>query len=161
MLALYRAGRQVDALAAYRDARRAFVEGLGIEPSPDLRTLEAAILRHDVPEPAPSPLARRPPPVGPDARRWVTCVVTQLGEVSALDPESLRAVVEPLHARARAVAERHEGTVVALHGDVIVTMFGIPAAHEDDALRAVRAAAELRRARRGAPPEKSWPAPGR
>ena len=55
MLALYRAGRQADALAAYRDAHRALVEGLGIEPSPDLRALEAAILRHEVPEPAPPP----------------------------------------------------------------------------------------------------------
>ena len=52
MLALYRAGRQADALAAYRDAHRALVEGLGIEPSPDLRALEAAILRQDVPAPA-------------------------------------------------------------------------------------------------------------
>ena len=59
MLALYRAGRQADALAAYRDAHRALVDGLGIEPSPDLRALEAAILRQEVPEPAP-PLQREP-----------------------------------------------------------------------------------------------------
>ena len=53
MLALYRAGRQADALDAYRDAHEALVDGLGIEPSPELRALEAAILRQDVPEPAP------------------------------------------------------------------------------------------------------------
>jgi class 3 adenylate cyclase len=47
MLALYRAGRQADALAAYQDARTALVEELGIEPSESLRQLEAAILRHD------------------------------------------------------------------------------------------------------------------
>ena len=52
MLALYRTGRQAEALAAYRDARRALVDGLGIEPSPDLRALESAILRQDVAEPA-------------------------------------------------------------------------------------------------------------
>ena len=55
MLALYHAGRQAEALGAYRDARRALVDGLGIEPSPRLRELEAAILRQDVPEPAPPP----------------------------------------------------------------------------------------------------------
>ncbi len=46
MLALYRAGRQPDALAAYRDARTSFAE-LGLEPSEELRDLERAILKHD------------------------------------------------------------------------------------------------------------------
>ena len=46
MLALYRSGRQADALAAYRDARTV-LDDLGLEPSPELRTLEQQILRHD------------------------------------------------------------------------------------------------------------------
>jgi YVTN family beta-propeller protein len=46
MLALYRSGRQAEALAAYQDARRALVE-IGIEPSGELRRLEKAILTHD------------------------------------------------------------------------------------------------------------------
>ena len=46
MLALYRSGRQADALAAYRDARTALDE-LGLEPSAELRALEQQILRHD------------------------------------------------------------------------------------------------------------------
>ncbi len=53
MLALYRAGRQADALSAYRAAREALVDGLGIEPSLRLRALEAAILRHEVRGPRP------------------------------------------------------------------------------------------------------------
>jgi len=47
MLALYRSGRQADALAAYQDARRALVDELGIEPARELRELEQAILRQD------------------------------------------------------------------------------------------------------------------
>ena len=47
MLALYRSGRQADALQAYRDARALLVDELGLEPGPALRELEAAILRQD------------------------------------------------------------------------------------------------------------------
>jgi predicted ATPase/DNA-binding SARP family transcriptional activator len=47
MLALYRCGRQADALAVYQSARRELVDELGIEPSPSLRELEQAILRQD------------------------------------------------------------------------------------------------------------------
>jgi hypothetical protein len=45
--ALYRSGRQVDALAAFQEARRVLSERLGIEPGPDLQRLQAAILAHD------------------------------------------------------------------------------------------------------------------
>jgi YVTN family beta-propeller protein len=48
MLALYRSGRQADALEAYRNARRHFADELGLEPGPELRELEQAILRQDV-----------------------------------------------------------------------------------------------------------------
>ena len=48
MLALYRTGRQADALAAYQSARRTLVEELGIEPNAELQALEGAILRQDV-----------------------------------------------------------------------------------------------------------------
>jgi WD40 repeat protein/DNA-binding SARP family transcriptional activator len=47
MLALYRCGRQAEALEAYRDARRTLVEEIGVEPSPELRRLHDAILRQD------------------------------------------------------------------------------------------------------------------
>ena len=57
MLALYRSGRQADALEAYRDAREALVE-LGIEPGEELHALHQAILEHD-PEIA-APAAARP-----------------------------------------------------------------------------------------------------
>ena len=57
MLALYRTGRQADALEAFRAARHVLVGELGIEPSPELRTMEAAILRHDAALQAPRPSA--------------------------------------------------------------------------------------------------------
>src|SRR6185503_13394910 len=47
MLALYRSGRQAEALAVYQDTRRALVDGLGIEPGVALQELERLILRHD------------------------------------------------------------------------------------------------------------------
>ena len=47
MLALYRSGRQAEALEAYRDARPALVEAIGVEPGPELRHLHEAILRQD------------------------------------------------------------------------------------------------------------------
>src|SRR5262249_26066865 len=55
MLALYRCGRQAEALEVYRKTRRRLVEGLGIEPGPALQELEQAILRHDL---AAAPVAR-------------------------------------------------------------------------------------------------------
>ena len=63
ILALYRAGRQAEALEAYRETRRVLVEELGIEPSPELRELEQAILRQDpalVVAPPPAAAAGRP-----------------------------------------------------------------------------------------------------
>lgn len=59
MLALYRSGRQAEALETYRRARRTFSEELGIEPGPRLQELEGAILRHDSSLEAPGPEALR------------------------------------------------------------------------------------------------------
>ncbi|HEY6888341.1 MAG TPA: BTAD domain-containing putative transcriptional regulator [Solirubrobacter sp.] len=73
MLALYRAGRQEEALAVYRDARSRLVERLGLEPGPQLRELEGAILRQD-PALALPRATRAPPPPRPRIRRRVLLV---------------------------------------------------------------------------------------
>lgn len=83
ILALYRAGRQKEALDAYRDARRTLVEELGVEPGPGLRELERAVLRHDASLAAPaSPSDVRPrlpvPPTPIVGRRLETAAVEAL-----------------------------------------------------------------------------------
>ena len=60
MLALYRSGRQADALDAYRRARHILIEDLGLNPSPELKRLEAAILAQDPSLELNAPVA--PPP---------------------------------------------------------------------------------------------------
>ena len=95
--------------------------------------------------------------IGPDgpartreSRRVVTVLFsdivgsTALGEL--LDPETLRGVMVRYFATMSAVIERHGGTVEKYIGDAIMAVFGLPLVHEDDALRAVRAAAEMREA---------------
>ncbi len=66
---------------------------------------------------------------------------TSLGE--RLDPEALRRVMGRYFDRVQAVVERHGGTVEKFIGDAVMAVFGIPVLHEDDALRALRAAAEI------------------
>ena len=68
---------------------------------------------------------------------------TALGE--RLDPESLRDVQSRYFEAMRRAIERHGGTVEKYIGDAVMAVFGIPQLHEDDALRAVRAAVEMRK----------------
>src|SRR5688572_1279453 len=66
---------------------------------------------------------------------------TALGE--STDPEALRARMRRYFEDLRVILERHGGTVEKFVGDAVMAVFGIPVLHEDDALRAVRAAAEM------------------
>jgi class 3 adenylate cyclase/tetratricopeptide (TPR) repeat protein len=82
------------------------------------------------------------------ARKTVTIMFcdlvgsTALGE--RLDSESLREVTDRYFAAMRSVIEHHGGIVEKFIGDAVMAIFGLPRAHEDDPLRAVRAAAEMR-----------------
>ena len=85
-----------------------------------------------------------------ETRKVVTVVFTDVADSTALgerlDPESLRRVMWRYFDTMQATLERHGGTVEKFIGDAIVAVFGVPAVHEDDALRAVRAALEMREA---------------
>src|SRR3954454_16455633 len=88
-----------------------------------------------------------------EVRKTVTVVFcdvtgsTALGE--QLDPESLRHVMARYFEAMRTVIERHGGTVEKFIGDAVMAVFGVPIVHEDDALRAARAASEMRDALAG------------
>src|SRR6476620_11536014 len=69
---------------------------------------------------------------------------TALGE--AVDPEALQGLLAGYFERMRGIVESHGGSVEKFIGDAVMAVFGVPAAHEDDALRACRAASEMREA---------------
>jgi tetratricopeptide (TPR) repeat protein len=146
MLALYRSGRQAEALAAHQRARAMLVDELGVDPGPALRRLEQQILRQDqalewrarserqaaatidsqaaAPNPAPSR----------DEQRWVTVV---RAHVDATD--GAEAVAARFPERLRREVRRHGGALVDDGAAALTAVFGAPVAHEDDAQRAVRA----------------------
>jgi class 3 adenylate cyclase/tetratricopeptide (TPR) repeat protein len=93
-----------------------------------------------------TPLAPTLPPQ--EVRKTVTIVFSDLKGSTAmgekLDSEAVREVMSRYFDEMRDALERHGGTVEKYIGDAIMAVFGLPRVHEDDALRAVRAAAEMR-----------------
>ena len=83
-----------------------------------------------------------------ETRKTVTVLFCDLTGSTALgeqtDPEVLRALLGRYFECMKAIVESHGGTVEKFIGDAVMAVFGIPAAHEDDALRACRAAVEMR-----------------
>jgi DNA-binding SARP family transcriptional activator/class 3 adenylate cyclase len=181
MLALYRCGRQTDALEVYQRTRARLVDELGLDPGPALKSLQAAILEQSpglaasrgtcvgpAPERRPDidarvteedPSDRRTdarcggdedgtPADLPSMRKVVTVLRCDVRSAIAvggqLDPEWQRNMMDRCFEALRTVVYRHGGAVEKCVGDEVLAVFGIPRAHEDDALRAVRAAAETR-----------------
>jgi DNA-binding SARP family transcriptional activator len=150
MLALYRNGRQADALELYRETREMLVERLGIEPGPELRELHRRILTQDPGLEAPAPVGGPVPPAPAEAERKLVTVLfadlvgfTEL--VAGHDPERARAHLDRVHDAMAAEIESAGGTLEKFIGDAVVALFGAPVAQEDHAERALHAAVGLRR----------------
>src|SRR5262249_46777064 len=135
--------------AAYQEARRALADELGIEPSPALRDLERRILQQDaspdleapaaVPEPAPAA------PVEAAGAQMLKLVTGLFADVAgpASTPEELRDLLDECFAVVAPEIEAEGGAVERLVGGGIMAVFGVPAVHEDDPVRAVRAARRM------------------
>ena len=172
MLALYRSGRQAEALSAYQDARRVLADDLGIEPSPALRELERRILQQDSSldpvapsaaqaEPVAPPPATTAPvaPAGGDGSvrvvdtppegmlKLVTVlfadIVDSTARAETRHPEDVRDVLTDYFSAMSAEIEAEGGTIEKFVGDAIMAVFGVPTVHEDDAVRAARAASRM------------------
>lgn len=138
-LALYRSGRQADALAEVAALRRDLSEQLGMEPGPSVLELERRILAGD-PSLTPVGPAREPPR---ELRKTVTVLALRL---PSGDPEDVLAAT-------KAVSDLFDGAVDNLGGwcppqrsGRLLGVFGVPVVHEDDAERAIRTADALSRA---------------
>ena len=135
MLALYRSGRQADALAAYRRFRQTLNTTLALEPTQALRDLERQVLLQD-------PALAPPVTLRPDQERRlpITVAAVGLGEAE-LDAEAYAQATARAREAVRLVFERH-GAVVERAGNAVVGLFGTPTPNEDDAVRALAATRE-------------------
>jgi DNA-binding SARP family transcriptional activator len=154
MLALYRSGRQAEALEAYRQTRVILDEQLGLTPSPPLERLHTAILRQEPALEVSTGLAaaersaKAAPvegvPAPSEVRKTVTVLTARVQGARGLDPEALGGEDGRRQAEVARTVARYGGTITSRFGSAVIAVFGIPRVHEDDALRAVSAALEIR-----------------
>ena len=95
------------------------------------------------------PLEAGPEIPEPEVRKTVTVLFADLVDSTRLErgnstPRRCAASCRATSQQMQAVVERHGGIVEKFIGDAVMAVFGVPVVHEDDALRAVRAAAEMR-----------------
>lgn len=150
MLALYRSGRQAEALSAYRAARETLIAELGIEPSPAVKQLQTAILLQD-PSLDPAPLPNSPvfeardrtTAHGETVRKLVSIVVSDLTTTTTHDRDGRAALRTRALSRFRQIITTHSGVCIPGYDHDLVGFFGLPTVHEDDAARAIRAAINI------------------
>ena len=140
MLALARAGRQQEALDAYEAMRRALDVQWGLEPSPETRALQQMILTQDpalaLNDPVPTTVAQ--------VRRPVSLLLVEPLVADDLELEAAGAIVRDVRRAVGDAVSRHGGALSPESGVELVSAFGVEGAHEDDVVRAARAAVEIR-----------------
>jgi DNA-binding SARP family transcriptional activator/predicted ATPase len=143
-LALYRCGRQNEALAAIREVAARLGEE-ALDPTPELRQLERDILNQSpsIDPPALVEVADELPEARGE-RRVVSVVSVALADED--DPELLRAALDRLLKTANEAVPAHGGELEAFGPEGLTAVFGADSAHEDDALRAVRVARAIHEA---------------
>ncbi len=140
MLALYRAGRQSEALEVYQEGRQLLASELGLDPGPSLKTLHQQILEQD---PALAPARSVEAIPTRQERKRVTVLVAEFAPRQPADPEELQRLVGPALGRARELVGGHGASVQLLFSNALIGVFGAARAYEDDPERAVRAAEAL------------------
>lgn len=146
MTALYRVGRQADALATYRTARNQLVEELGVEPGPRLRELEIQILRQDDQLEA---VRTQASPAAALPTGTVTFAFTEVEDAALSWADDSKAMSDAMvrhHDMVQTLATRHDGHVFSRGGDTFGVVF-------HSAVSATRWAAALHDAMRSEP----WP----
>ena len=153
MLALYRCGRQADALTEYQRARDRLVDELGLDPGEELQRLQQAILGHNASLDPPlrrksaaadvaaasevTPAATNTPDASEAAssaptrldRRTVTTLLAALH--ADADPEDSGKLIQAAGETVRMHVERFGGTSRSLSAGALPAAFGVPAAHEE------------------------------
>src|SRR5438445_5129303 len=131
------------------------LDGFALSPSEGIRAWQQAILQHD---PSLCAVGTAAVERGPD-RRTVTVLFCDLVDstrlASELDPEVYRQLISRYFELVREPIARHGGTIEKFIGDAVMAVFGVPLLHEDDALRAVRAAVAVQAALR----DEEWDVP--
>jgi DNA-binding SARP family transcriptional activator len=146
--ALYRSGRQADALEVLAHLRRALSEDLGIEPGPAVVDLEAKILRHDADlelqptgEDDAAAIAVR------EGRKTIIALACRLDAADRnggpLDPEARGSVTAGIMDLVRGVYDAHGAVSFDVPGELLCAVFGVPRVHEDDVERAIQVAIQL------------------
>ncbi len=150
MLALYRCGRQVDALDAFARTQTALMARFGLEPTRELRDMEQAILRQDTElqppgQPAPIHLVRPAEPVDVVHERKLVSILTVAFDLHhAVDREEADDLLVELSTEVRAEVTSAGATVLGGTGSSLQAAFGVPRTDEHDALAAVRTALAIR-----------------